>query len=157
MLLQLESVARGKAIPSALPPVSAMFMAELKNGILTAGQDLDAVLLPILSRISDGTEGYTALGGKSVTCVPGDQFITDQTGILSSMLRGPDQRTAITAETKRYLFTTYAPAGVSEESLHKHLTGIHSLLCPDVHDSLCFIKVIRAEAAETPLLDAGEI
>ncbi len=157
VLLQLESVAREKAIPGALPPVSAMFMAELKNGILTAGHDLDAVRLPIRSMVSNGAEGYTALGRKDVTCVSGDHFIADQEGILSSMLRGPDQRTAITGQTRRFLYTAYAPDGVSEEALRKHLMDIESLLRPDAHDSPCYIKVIRAEAAETPLLDAGEI
>lgn len=157
VLLQLESVAKGKAIPGALSPVSAMFMAELKNGVLTAGHDLDAVRFPIRSMVSDGTEAYTALGGKDVTCVSGDHFIADQAGILSSMLRGPDRRTAITAETRRFLYTAYAPDGVSEEALRKHLTDIEWLLRPDVHDSPCFRKIINAEAEVTLLLDVGEL
>ena len=114
VLLQLESVAKGKAIPGALPPVAAMFMAELKNGILTAGHDLDAVCFSVRSMVSDGTEGYTTLDSKAVTCVAGDFLIADQAGILSSMLRGPDRRTAISRETKRFLYTAYAPDGLPD-------------------------------------------
>jgi DNA/RNA-binding domain of Phe-tRNA-synthetase-like protein len=133
-----------------------MFMAELKNGIVTAGHDLDAVRLPIRSLVSDGKEDYTALGGKAVTCVPRDHFIADQAGVLSSMLRGPDQRTAITGATKRLLYTAYAPDGVSESALTQHLKAIEAFLRPTAQASPCFCKVIRAEAAETLLLDAGE-
>jgi DNA/RNA-binding domain of Phe-tRNA-synthetase-like protein len=157
VLLQLESVARGKAIPDALPPIRAMFMAELKNGILTAGHDLEKVRLPIRCMVSDGGEAYSALGGKAVTCVRGDRFVADPTGVLSSMLRGPDQRTAITGQTRRILYTAYAPDGVPEPALLRHLADIEALLRPDSDASPCFRKVVRAEAADTLLLDAGEL
>ena len=46
--LQLESVAlKGKPIPRVAALVEAMFMAELKNLLLTAGHDLDRLQLPI--------------------------------------------------------------------------------------------------------------
>ena len=157
VLLQLESVARGKAIPDALPPVSAMFMAELKNGILTAGHDLEKVQRPIRRMVSDGGEAYAALGGKVTTCVRGDRFLADQSGVLSSMLRGPDQRTAITGQTRRLLYTAYAPDGVPEPALIRHLADIEGLLRPDSEASPCFRKVVRAEAADLMLLDAGEL
>src|SRR4029453_18871668 len=45
---QWESVAvKGKPIPRRAALVEAMFMAELKNLVLTAGHDLAAVRLPI--------------------------------------------------------------------------------------------------------------
>ena len=48
--LQLESIAfKGKPIPSVAALVEAMFMAEVKNMLLTAGHDLDALQLPARS------------------------------------------------------------------------------------------------------------
>ena len=40
------------------------------------------------------------------------------------MLRGPDLRTRITAETRHVLFAAYAPAGVGEDAVRKHLEDI---------------------------------
>src|SRR5215211_604601 len=46
--LQLESIAwKGKSIPSVSSLVEAMFMAEVKNLLLTAGHDLDTLHLPL--------------------------------------------------------------------------------------------------------------
>jgi hypothetical protein len=48
---ELESVARkGKSIPSRAALVEAMFIAELENLILTAGNDLDVVVPPVPGR-----------------------------------------------------------------------------------------------------------
>ena len=45
---QLESVVfKGKPIPRVAALVEAMFVAELKNLLLTAGHDLDAVQMPV--------------------------------------------------------------------------------------------------------------
>ena len=46
--MQLESVAqKGKSIPRVAALVEAMFIAELRNLLLTAGHDLDALELPV--------------------------------------------------------------------------------------------------------------
>jgi hypothetical protein len=48
---QWESVAvKGKAIPRRAALVEAMYMAELKNLILTAGHDLASIALPVRAR-----------------------------------------------------------------------------------------------------------
>lgn len=48
VLLQLESIVfKKKSIPNVSPLVEAMFMAELKNQLLTANHDMDTIKLPI--------------------------------------------------------------------------------------------------------------
>lgn len=126
VLPQLESIIKGKSIPCGLPAVEAMFMAELKNMLLTAGHDLDKITLPTGLSIATGKEGYTTMSGKSVETVPEDFMITDQSGIVSSILRGPDLRTAITKLTTRVAYMVYAPPGVEEELVHKHLGDIEA-------------------------------
>jgi len=65
--LQLESIAwKGKSIPSVSTLVEAMFMAEMKNILLTAGHDLDVLQLPLTLDVSKGTESYILLRGDMV-------------------------------------------------------------------------------------------
>lgn len=140
VLPQLESIIKGKSIPCGLPAVEAMFMAELKNMLLTAGHDLDKITLPTGLSIATGKEGYTTMSEKSVETVPGDFMITDQSGIVSSILRGPDLRTAITKLTTRVAYMVYAPPGVEEELLHKHLGDIEAYVRIASQDSATLLN-----------------
>jgi DNA/RNA-binding domain of Phe-tRNA-synthetase-like protein len=125
LLLQMESVAlKGKPIPSVAALVEAMFMAELKNMLLTAGHDLSQLSQPLTLRVSAGGETYVGIRGKVETCKQGDMMITDAEGIISSVLYGPDARTRITPTTNAALFTVYAPEGASKEAVHAHLRDI---------------------------------
>ena len=126
---QLESVVfKGKSIPSVAPIVEAMFMAELKNLLLTAGHDLDSVQGGIEADAAMGTETYRTLTGEEKTLKQGDMFIHDDVGVLSSVIYGPDHRTPITPSTNRVLYTVYAPAGIQEESLRTHLNDLREFV-----------------------------
>jgi len=126
VLLQLESVIQGKSIPAGLPLVQAMFTAELKNMLLTAGHDLERLVTPLHLRQATGAETYVTLGGKETTLVANDLFLADGVGIVSSILKGPDMRTAITAETREVLYTVYAPTGIEPERVLAHLGDIEA-------------------------------
>jgi DNA/RNA-binding domain of Phe-tRNA-synthetase-like protein len=139
--LQLESVLfKGKSIvgPSAI--VEAMFLAELKNQLLTAGHDLEPVRGDIVVDVSLGTEAYTQLGGREQTLKAGDMFIRDDEGILSSILYGPDLRTRLTSETRAAIFTTYAPPGIPQADLQTHLSDLEAnvrLFSPRAEVEVC--------------------
>jgi DNA/RNA-binding domain of Phe-tRNA-synthetase-like protein len=123
--LQLESVAlKGKRLRSNGSLVLAMFAAELQSLLLTAGHDLAAVTGAITVSVAEGGERYVGLGGRELALQPGDLFMRDETGILSSVVYGPDDRTQITGRTRRAIFCVYAPAGIAPEALAKHLAGI---------------------------------
>jgi DNA/RNA-binding domain of Phe-tRNA-synthetase-like protein len=136
VLFQLESIAlKGKSIPDVAALVEAMFVAELKNMLLTAGHDLNALELPIRLDISKGHERYVMLNGREQTLKPGDMMITDRQGIISSVMYGPDRRTRITQDTKETLFVVYAPPGVGEDQVIHHLRDIRGyieLFSPDL-------------------------
>jgi DNA/RNA-binding domain of Phe-tRNA-synthetase-like protein len=120
--LQLESIVmKGKSIPSVASLVEAMFMAEIKNMLLTAGHDLDTLQLPLTLDVSRGSESYTAMRGETQTLKPDDMFISDKLGIISDIIYGPDQRTQINPDTRNVLFTVYAPAGITEALVTQHL------------------------------------
>ena len=123
--LQLESVVfKGKSIPSVAALVEAIFVAELKNLLLTAGHDLAAAQKPVRVDVAEGSERYIRLNGQEQQLKPGDMMIADAEGVISSVLYGPDQRTRITAGTKQVLFTVYAPPGIGEEAVRAHLEDI---------------------------------
>lgn len=122
---QLESIVfKNKSIPSVASLVEAMFMAEVKNLLLTAGHDFDRLQLPVTLSVATGNERYTLLRGQEQPLKAGDMFMADQAGIISSVVYGPDQRTQIGTETRNVLFTVYAPQGIEAATVQSHLQDI---------------------------------
>jgi len=138
--LQLESVAlKGKSIPRVAALVEAMFMAELKNLLLTAGHDREAIQMPVRLDVADGSERYTLLNGQEQVLKPGDMMMADAQGVISSVLYGPDQRTRIRPETRQVLFAVYAPPGIGQQAVHLHLQDIQAnvrLVAPEAKAEL---------------------
>lgn len=127
--LQLESVAlKGKAIPQVAALVETMFMAELKNLLLTAGHDLTTLEEPVGIKIAAGNEHYIRINGREQSLKKGDMFISDASGIMSSVIYGPDRRTQISTGTQQVLFTVYAPPGIHEQDIWNHLQDIRDLV-----------------------------
>ena len=123
--LQFESILfKGKSIPGVAALVEAMFMAEIKHMLLTAGHDLDTLQLPIRLDVTRGNEVYTLLNGQPQQVKPGDMIISDGLGIMSNIIYGPDQRTQIQSGTRNVAYTTYAPAGIADASITRHLQDI---------------------------------
>jgi len=145
--LQLESVVfKGKSIPQVAGLVEAMFMAELKNLLLTAGHDLEAIQMPVGIDVANGTERYVRLNGREQELKPGDMMIADAQGVISSVIYGPDRRTRITSETRQVLFTVYAPPGIGQQTVNDHLQDIRAnvlLVAPEAHVEL--LEVYGAE------------
>jgi DNA/RNA-binding domain of Phe-tRNA-synthetase-like protein len=134
VLLQLRSVAlEGKPLPGVAALVEASFMAEIKNGLLTAGHDLDQVHEPLTLDVARGDERYVVLNGREQQLKPGDMIMTDAQGVICSVIYGLDRRTAIRPGTQRVLFVVYAPAGIGAEAVRGHLEEIRdnvSLVAP---------------------------
>jgi DNA/RNA-binding domain of Phe-tRNA-synthetase-like protein len=123
--MQLESVAqKGKALPRVAALVEAMFIAELRNLLLTAGHDLDALELPVHLTVGTG-ESFTAPNSQETTVKVGDMVIADARGrVLSAIITGPSDFARIGPETTAALFYSYAPPGVDSILVHAHLNEI---------------------------------
>jgi DNA/RNA-binding domain of Phe-tRNA-synthetase-like protein len=138
--LQLESIVfRGKTIPNVAGLVEAMFMAEVKNMLLTAGHDLDILQLPVRLDVTKGDEIYTLMRGQLQQVKPGDMMIVDGKGIISNIIYGPDQRTQIQPGTRNVIYTTYAPPGISEQAVTEHVRDIEHyirLFAPDAQTEM---------------------
>lgn len=129
VLLQLESVAlKGRDIASPNGLVTAMFMAELETGLLSAGHDAEALQLPLRMAVARGGESFVTMGGEEKRLKPGDLFMADAAGIVSSIIYGPDQRTRLGPASDSALFTCYAVPCVSKEAVLRHLQLLGSYL-----------------------------
>jgi DNA/RNA-binding domain of Phe-tRNA-synthetase-like protein len=75
------------------------------------------------------------MGGEERQPKQGDMMISDARGVISSIVYGPDARTAIGPETKDLLFTIYAPEGIGIDRVRAHLEDIRR-----------FVAVVAPEA-----------
>ncbi len=124
--LQLESIVfKNRSIPTVAALVEAMFMAELKNFLLTAGHDTAVTQLPVTIKIAAG-EKFTRINGQEQALKPGDMVIADQVGVISSVIYGPDQRTQINPATTAVMFTVYVPSGIGETAVMQHMDDIEN-------------------------------
>jgi len=127
VLLQLESIVfKNKSIPRVASLVEVMFMAELKNLLLTAGHDLDAIDLPIKLDVSNGGEKCTQISGQEKELIYNDMMVSDSKGITSSIIYGPDKRTQIKPDTRNVLFVVYALPGIEKSKVFQHLQDIQN-------------------------------
>jgi DNA/RNA-binding domain of Phe-tRNA-synthetase-like protein len=126
VLRQLESVAlKGRPLTSPGGTlVSAMFAAELSTLLLTAGHDANVVAAPLVVDVSRAGDRYVGLGGQERELKDGDMLMRDGIGIISAVLNGPDLRTRLTESTRRVLFVSYAPVGITVDDVQRHLDEI---------------------------------
>lgn len=121
---QVESVINGKSLSSGSAVLTAMFIAEVKNMLLTAGHDCDTLDFPVRITVGTGSETFIDIRGAQKSVVEGDMIMTDGKGVISSILLGPDNRTKLTPSVQNVLFAVYAPSDVEKEFIHSHLKDI---------------------------------
>lgn len=122
---QVESVAlKGKPIPRRAALVEAAFAEELASGILTAMHDADAIGVAITADVAAGDEQVVLYNEKTVTLDPGDMYMRDENGVLTSVIRGPAAYGLVTPETTRVVVCIYAPDGVGADAVRAHLERI---------------------------------
>ena len=135
VMLQLESIIlKSKDLPNVSTLVESMFLAELKNLLLTAGHDFDKIEFPLKLNLAEGNESFIGISQKEQFLAKNDIMLSDGQGVISSILNGPDYRTQITSETKNVLFFIYTPDGINENIILNHLKDINSyvfIFAPD--------------------------
>lgn len=133
MEYQIKSILNNKEIPMFHPVLTCMFMAELKNIMLTAGHDLDKLKDTIEVNLAKGTEEYTKINNQLQKLKKNDIYATDG-NIISSVLYGPDASTKITKETKNFLFMCYS-FNLNNEDIENHMNDIINYLRTLVKDN----------------------
>ncbi len=122
VLLQLESIIhKGKQLPDVNPLVDANFAAEIETLLLTAGHDADQLVWPVSMGVSKGTETFVPMNGSPRVLKAGDMIMSDQKGVVCTVIYGQDRRTPISPQTRRVLYVTYVPAGIDQTEVEHHL------------------------------------
>lgn len=122
-----------KGIPPVGIPVEVMFLAEVKNQLLTAGHDLDMVQGNLCIDISVEPQMYKSISGREQQLAQNDLYLCDEAGVLSSIIGGPDDRTQITTETKNALYFVYGVEGITSQGIEAHLKTIASYLSKTIN------------------------
>lgn len=129
LLLQLDSICnKNRSIPHFDPLVQAMFMAEMRSFILTAGHDLDRISGLITLDSASGEETYTMLNGKHTTCKAGDMTTADTRGVICSIIYGQDSRTQIKPDTREVVYVVYVPPMIDDQAVQAHLDDLERLV-----------------------------
>ncbi len=121
---QIKTLKNGGKFPQVSVIVDCMFIAELKNRILTSGHDLDEIKGDLTFDISKGGEQYLKIDGRKQDLKKDDIVLKDNEGILASILYGPARRTTISLKTKNTLFFAWCPYAMDEEIIKSHLNDI---------------------------------
>lgn len=138
--LQIRSIAQqGKSIPDRNPLIEAMFMTELKTGVLAAAQDCDAIALPITVGSTDGSEEYVRYDGVTERCRAGDQVMIDAGGnVLTSIAQGPTAYGLVGPNTTAVCYCFYFPVGVGDAVIDGALAYLDLAVrtaCPDAQQT----------------------
>lgn len=129
VLLQLESVAvKKRSIPNRLCAVTALFMAELKHGLVAAGHDMKPLASPFTMAASAAGERYIGFGDREIVLPANDMTLRDAQGILSSVLYGPQGGSPVVSSTVDVLYTIYSPAGAPGQILEAQLQSLIAYL-----------------------------
>ena len=127
--LQLESVAqKGKDLPRVAALVEAMFVAELRTQVLTAGHDLDALAPPVRLDVGTGAEGYRKPSGEETAVKAGDAYMADARGVIAAVITGPAAYGRIGPETTAVLFGAFGVPGVPPAAVAAHLAELERLV-----------------------------
>ena len=128
VLLQFESVLRGRDIPPVGVPVEAMFLSELTHLLLCGGYDLDSTTGPLRVAVTTGTETFETVGHEQQTVSPGDLCFRDDAGLLGDVIYGPSFRNLITPTSRDVIFLIYGVPGVPPEAQRAQLESLGSYL-----------------------------
>jgi len=87
---------------------------------LTASHDADKLAPPVTIDASTGRETLPMMNGERKQIKANDMMMTDAGGVVCTIIYGQDLRTPVTVDTRRVLYVTYAPAGITRTAVVTH-------------------------------------
>jgi DNA/RNA-binding domain of Phe-tRNA-synthetase-like protein len=129
VLLQLESVIfAAKELPSVSPLVDACFAAELESLLLTASHDLAQLDPPVEMDVSQPGDELIQMNGSPRSLKAGDMIMRSHGRVACTVIYGQERRSVVTPATRRVLYVTYAPPGITAAQVEAH----HELIYANV-------------------------
>jgi hypothetical protein len=93
---------------SKLPaPILALLALEASTGVLMGVQDMDAMCDYLELDVLPSPQSFLGMNGKTVNCLAGEVVVRDGLDIVASLLRGPDERTAVATRYVNLLFYVF--------------------------------------------------
>lgn len=129
VLLQMESVLlKGREIKALTAAVEAMFLAEVKHGLLVAGHDADRLSGELVLDLARGGEILTVISGQERILKADDVFLSSGGHILSSVLEGQDYQTRLTENSASAIYCVYGFGGVGLKRMKDFFRDLESYL-----------------------------
>ena len=139
VLQQIESIfVKQQPFPEAFPVVQALFLSELKHGVLMAACDTDAMKNPFSFDVAGGEETFIGSRGMTITLKAGDMYLRDAEGIVISTIYGQDMRTRVTENSRNILFVIIGVEGIPRNTITVALT-----------DLLCYLQTFDRNTVPT--------
>lgn len=135
VLLQTESVLKGRELPQSLAAAQVLLLTELQTGMLLAGHDCSSCKFPLTAVCAEGNEQYTGAAGNDIAVKSNDIIVKDEQGIILSIIYGQDQRTRMTDASQKLM---YIINGVPDTDRQQYAAAMElleenlKLLCPQL-------------------------
>jgi hypothetical protein len=140
---QLTTTSRRGFPATVPPPVLALLVLEAATGVLMGVQDLDAIQGWAELDVLASAGSFVHMNGATVNCPVGDIVVRDAAGIVASLFRGPDHRTAVTPATTSLVFYVF--------DVHPTIGAEHGRACEMVS------SLLATAAATTTVLSASPV
>jgi DNA/RNA-binding domain of Phe-tRNA-synthetase-like protein len=121
VMLQFESVLKGRPFPHRNPAAEVPFLFEIRTRMLSGTHDLDCVRGDLRICSAQERETFTGLRGEEVHCYPGDIIGRDDEGIILSMISGADARTCCHDHSTHVFYPVFGTPDMPEETLRDAL------------------------------------
>lgn len=129
VLQQIESIfVKNHIFPETISIVQALFLTELKHGVLIAACDTDQMKTPYVIDVALGGESYTGFQGGIITLKEGDILLRDAEGIVVSNIYGQGMRTRVSNNTENVMFAIMGVEGVTRTVVESALDSLQSYL-----------------------------
>lgn len=100
----------------------------MESQLLSAGHDLDMTQGRLTVDVAAEPLAYRSISGKDQRLALNDLFLSDEAGVLSSIIGGPDYRTRITDTTRDCLYFVYGVEGITSQRIETRLETLASYL-----------------------------
>ena len=125
VMAQLESfLIKGRPFPAWNLINQVTFLTELKTRVLLGTHDADRIQGPVTLYRAEEEKPFTGMGLRESHTYKGDLSARDDSGIIFSMIAGPDERTCLQENTLHPVYLVFAPEGYPTDRVEACLDQI---------------------------------
>lgn len=119
VMLQLESVLKGRPFPDFNVVAELPFLLELTTGVLSGAHDIDKMQGTVELFLAAEKQPFRGLRGEWVHTYPGDFCARDDGGVIFSLIAGADERTCARVDTRYVLYPIFGTPDLPDSVIRK--------------------------------------